>query len=102
MGKIEVKTSGVMITIMILLIFRQTEGNALCKAKCVIKCTELAFPPPNCLKDCESHCADLSSNNPVFNCIDGCHLMKSIAINIGTYSLKIFTYSHNFIIFLYI
>jgi len=57
-------------------------GRFLYKTKCVIKCTKEAIPPPNCLKNCESHCEKLSSNL-VYNCINGCRLMKSIAINIG-------------------
>jgi len=103
MGKFEVKTIGVIITIMIMLSSTQAEldgiGRFLCKAKCEFKCAEEAIPPPNCLKDCESHCEKLSSNS-VYNCISSCRLMKSIAINIniGTYSLKIFAYFEPFLI----
>jgi len=107
MEKMEIKVIGVTITVMILLSFaqakseRRTDGVG-CKVKCAFKCApEQPFPPrySKCMQDCQSHCSELSSN-PVSNCISSCHLMRSIAINIGMYPHKIFTYFHDFI-FLY-
>jgi len=104
MGKFEIKTIGVIIMIMIMLSFTQAEldgiGRFLCKAKCEFECSEKAIPPPNCVPDCESHCEKLSSN-PGYNCINGCRLMKSIAINIGMYYLKIFSYFEPFFNFIF-
>jgi len=99
MGKAEIKAIGVMIMIILTSIYAELDsiGRFFCKAKCEIKCTEEAIPPPNCVKDCESHCEKLSSN-PFYNCINGCRLMKFIAINIGTCTLKIFTYFECFVI----
>jgi len=63
-------------------------GKSFCRAKCVIKCAEDPLPilHPNCLKDCESHCDKLSSN-PIYNCLNGCRLMKFIVINISSHDL---------------
>jgi len=88
MGKIEIKTIGVILIVMILFCFTQAQLNDkpdtafFCKVKCFLKCNEERFPKPNCMQDCESHCSALLSNT-TDNCITSCHLMKSIAINIG-------------------
>jgi len=90
MEKIEIKTIGVILSVMILLNFTQAEldtlGGDLCRAKCVFKCA-FAFP---CIKDCQSHC------NPAYNCINNCRLIKYFATNIGMYPLTIFIYFHCF------
>jgi len=90
MGKIEIKTIGVILSVMILLNLTQAElnsfGGTLCRAKCLVKCA-FAFP---CIKDCQSHC------NPAYNYINNCHLIKYIAIDISMYPLKIFIYFHYF------
>jgi len=95
MGKIEIKALGVIITVMILLSFAEAEStdNFWCNAKCKIKCEEQPFPEhyAQCMKDCESHCTELSSN-PVYNCITGCRLMKSIATKNGMYSKIVFLF----------
>jgi len=110
MGKVEIRAIGVIIMLMTLLSFTQAELEAeldsktdgfLCKLKCAFKCEpQLAFPGlySKCIEDCRSHCSQLPSD-PIHNCINSCQLMKSIANNIGMYSLKIFTYLHCFIIF---
>jgi len=97
------KTIGVIIiTVMILLNFAQADeaDGFLCNAKCKIKCEEQPFPEhyAKCMKDCLAHCTELS--NPVYNCITGCRLMKSIVIKNGMYSKSIFFFFFNF--FLYI
>ncbi|WVZ01803.1 hypothetical protein V8G54_022609 [Vigna mungo] len=86
MEKIVIKTLGAIITIMILSSFVAAEStdNFFCNVKCKIKCEEQPFPEhyDQCMKDCKSHCAK-SLSAPVYNCITGCHLMKSIAIKNG-------------------
>ena len=88
MGKIEIKTIGVILIVTILLNFTQAQLSGkpdtpfFCKVKCFLKCNEERFPKPNCIQDCESHCS-ASLSNTGDNCITSCHLMKSIAINIG-------------------
>ena len=85
---------------MILLSFTQAQVD-LCQMRCFLKCLSEKNPKPNCISDCESRCEGLISDTS-YKCNVGCKLMKSIAINIGMYSLKIFTYFHGFLIFLYI
>ncbi|WVY91968.1 hypothetical protein V8G54_037482 [Vigna mungo] len=88
MGKIEIKSIGVMITIMIMLNFAQPvlSRGFLCDVKCRIRCffagiSDVLFH--RCMGHCMSHCSP-SSNHPFYNCISDCHLMKSNAINDGT------------------
>jgi len=101
MGKIKIKTIGVILSVMLLLNLTQAElnsiGGFLCKGKCVIKCSNELFSQ-HCIKDCESHCSDEVSSNPAYNCINNCRLIKYIATDIGMYPLKIFIYFHYFII----
>ncbi|KAG2390446.1 uncharacterized protein HKW66_Vig0221480 [Vigna angularis] len=87
MGKIEMKSIGVMITIMILLNFAEpvlSHGGLLCDIKCRIRCffagvSQVLFS--RCMGHCKaSHCSQLS-NDPFYNCISDCHLIKSNAIN---------------------
>jgi len=107
MEKIEIKTIGVVITVMILLSFTQAQLNNrdrdICEMQCFLICISQKNPKPTCMSDCESqsHCGELPSNT-FYNCITSCRLMKSIAINISMYSLKTFTYFHGFLVFLYI
>jgi len=96
MGKIEIKTIGVILSVMILLNLTQAEldsiGGDLCRAKCVFKC---AFFQP-CIRKCESHCSDKVSSNPTYNCIKNCRLRKYIATDTGMSPLKIFIYFYCF------
>ncbi|KAG2390447.1 uncharacterized protein HKW66_Vig0221470 [Vigna angularis] len=88
MGKIEMKCIGVMITIMILLNFAQPilSHGLLCDIKCRIRCFFAGVSQElfsRCMGHCESsHCSQLS-NDPFYNCISDCHLIKSNAINDG-------------------
>ncbi|QCD87253.1 hypothetical protein DEO72_LG3g1787 [Vigna unguiculata] len=86
MGKFEIKIIGVIMTVMILTSF--SEANFWCNVKCKIKCEEQPFPEvyDKCMRDCKSSCSKLSSH-PVYNCITGCHLMKSIATKNGVNDL---------------
>jgi len=97
MEKIETKTIGIIITVVILLSFTQVQSNNkidvgfFCKLKCFFKCNEEAQSKPNCISDCQSHCSELLPNS-VYNCVTSCHLLKSIAINIGMYSQNIYLF----------
>ncbi|KAG2390448.1 uncharacterized protein HKW66_Vig0221460 [Vigna angularis] len=88
MGKFEMKSIGIMITIMILLNFAQPvlSTSYLCRLKCTLKCVPLRFGSKNffdtCVNDCKSRCSQLS-NHHFYNCISDCHLMKFNAINNG-------------------
>ncbi|BAT82747.1 uncharacterized protein HKW66_Vig0221440 [Vigna angularis] len=88
MGKIEIKSIGIMITIMILLNFAQPvlSHGVFCDIKCKLQCVALKIVQhifDKCMNDCRSHCSQLS-NHPFNNCISDCHIMKSNAINDGT------------------
>jgi len=68
----------VIINIMILLNLTQAKNNdivrILCQAKCLLKCREESFPPPNCIEDCKlSHFSDVKL------------LMEYIDTDISTY-----------------
>ncbi|BAT89490.1 hypothetical protein LR48_Vigan2467s000100 [Vigna angularis] len=80
MEKIEIRSIGVIMAVMILSSFAagQSTDSFWCNAWCKIKCAEEPFPEPNCVKNCESHC---SSSDPVYGCITACQ--KSIAIKNG-------------------
>ncbi|WVZ03611.1 hypothetical protein V8G54_024424 [Vigna mungo] len=86
MEKFEIKSIGAIMTMMILSSFVAAEStdNIICNIKCENKCAEYLSPKyyAQCMKDCKSHC-DKSLSDPVYNCITGCHLMKSIAIKDG-------------------
>jgi len=93
MGKFEIKSIGVIITVMILLNFAQAETKvSYCNFKCRMTCFVDSSPEyfEKCVNECRSlHCTKLSSDL-VHNCITGCRLMKSNPINNGMYS-KIFS-----------
>ncbi|KAG2390487.1 uncharacterized protein HKW66_Vig0221070 [Vigna angularis] len=92
MDKIEIKCIGVMITIMILLNFAPPvlSHGVLCKVKCNTQCEFIGYTKKlfeNCVKNCESHCNQLS-NNPSYKCISNCYLTKSTTINNGARDLR--------------
>ena len=107
MEKIERKTIGIIIAVMILLSFTPAQSNNkidagfFCKLKCFFKCNEEATSKPNCISDCESHCSE-SLSNTIYNCVTSCRLMKSIAINIGMYYQNIYLFSQIYIFSLYL
>ncbi|KAG2390451.1 uncharacterized protein HKW66_Vig0221430 [Vigna angularis] len=88
MGKFEIKSIGIMITIMILLNFAQPvlSTSFFCRLKCTTQCAALRITSKGlfnrCVNDCKSHCSKLS-DHPFYNCISDCHLTKSNAINDG-------------------
>jgi len=94
MEKIEIKSIGVIFTVMILLNFAQAGLTKVsyCSFKCRITCfvQSSPFSFEKCVHECmKLHCSKLSPDF-VYNCIIGCRLTKSLVINNGMYS-KIFS-----------
>jgi len=87
MGKFEIKSIGVIITVMILLNFSHAEStdSVLCDIKCGLKCAFAAINEElheRCLRHCNEHC---HASDSVNSCITDCHLTMSNAINNGMY-----------------
>ena len=96
MRKIEIKTIGIILSVMILLNLTQAQLDRnsqedRCRLRCILKCGIRHL----CFQDCASHCHAVSPS-PAYNCINNCHLIKYIASDIGMYPLKIFIYFHCF------
>ncbi|WVY91967.1 hypothetical protein V8G54_037481 [Vigna mungo] len=85
MGKIEIKSIGIMIMILLNFAKLVLSHGFFCQLKCRAQCVFKGFTQEmfeKCVNDCMSHCS-LLSNNPFYNCISNCHLMKSGAIKNG-------------------